>query len=254
MPDSSTQSPTGWGNFLGAGADALTNYLGNRSATGALTGAEQNAITTQTGVQGQLSGIYSGQRNLGNGADSALAAQLGLGGTPNYAAFNNSPGYQFALAQADQAIDRTAAANGSLYTPNTLAMLSQYNTGYASQNYNNYIGQLMQSAGLGAQGNSGLATGVTSTGANISQLQQNQGNAQAGGTANTTGIASSLLSKVPWGSVGNTVGGWFGNGSSGLGANYGAGATGTPDASSTYMGNGDNSGDPSGWGGSSNPN
>lgn len=262
MADANSQS--GWGGFIGGAAGGLVNYFGNQATTNAAVGGQQNAINTQTGLQGQLSDIYGTQRGLGVGADVSLANQLGIGGgAPNYAAFNNSPGYQFALSQGNQAIDRTAAANGSLYTPNTLAMLSQYNTGYASQNYNNYIGQLMQSAGLGASGNAGLASGIAGVGNNISQLQQNQGNTRASGAADTTGIASNLLSKIPWGQVASGAGNWFNgsNSSSGagnyFGSDYGTGASGTPDASSTQTWNGDNSGDPSGWAGwggdSSNP-
>lgn len=217
MADPNAQSgASGWGNLLGEGAGALANYWGNSSATNALVGGENNAINTQTGLQGQLSGIYGSQRAVGAGADASLAGALGLGGAaPNYSGFTNNPGYQFAVQQGDQAINRQASANGNLYTPNTLAMLSQYNTGYASQNYNNYINQLMQSAGLGAQGNSGLAQGLSQSSNNVSQLQQNQGNARAGGTANSTGIASNLLSKVPWGQVGSTVGSWFGSNNTG---------------------------------------
>lgn len=219
MADTNAQSGVSdWGNLLGAGANALTNYLGTQSATNALVGGENNAINTQQGLQGQLSDIYGNQRTLGVGADNALGGQLGLYGAPNYAAFNNSPGYQFALQQGDQAINRNAAAQGSLYTPNTMAALSQYNTGYASQNYNNYISQLMQSAGIGAQGNQGLAQGLSQSSNNVSQLQQNQGNAKAGGAANTTGVASNLLSKVPWGQVASGASNWWnGNGSSNTG-------------------------------------
>lgn len=216
MADSST-GITDWGNLLGAGIGAGAQYFGNSSAVNSLTGAENNAIGTQTGVQGQLTGIYGSQRNLGNGADSALSSSLGLGGTPDYSAFENSPGFQGSLALGNQAIQRSASANGSLYTPNMLNQLGQYDTTYASQNYNNYIGNLMSAAGLGAQGNAGLGTGITSTGANISQLQQNQGNAQAGGAVNASGITSNLLNKVPWGSIGNAIGGVGNSGTSGYG-------------------------------------
>lgn len=230
MADTSSQAGiTNWGGLLGAGAGALVNYLGNNSATGALTSAEGNAINTQTGLQGQLTGIYGGQRTLGSGADVALGAQLGLNGTPDFSAFQNSPGFQGSLALGNQAIERAASSNGSLYTPNMLNQLGQYDTTYASQNYNNYIGQLMQSAGLGASGNQGLAQGYTSSGNNISQLQQNQGNARAGGAANTSGITSNLFSQI-----GNGIGGLFSgsnNGStnpnaSGVGS-FGAGSSDT---------------------------
>lgn len=245
-----------WGSLLGAGAGAVTNYLGNNSATTSLTNGNQNAINTQTGVQGQLGDIYGAQRGLGVGSDAALGAQLGLGGTPNYAAFLNSPGFQGSLGLGNQAIERAASSNGSLYTPNMLNQLGQYDTTYASQNYNNYIGQLMQSAGLGAQGNAGLAQGIYNTGSNISQAQQNQGANKAGGQANASGVASNLLGKVPWGSVASGIGNAWNSGVANnyFGSDYGTGASGTPDASSTNQGNGDNSGDPTNWmGDSSNP-
>lgn len=212
---------TDWSSLIGAGVGAGVGLIGNNSSTSALVGGEQNAIGTQQGVQSSLNSIYGQQRALGNGADTSLAAQLGLGGTPDYSAFNNSPGYQFAVGQANQATDRTAAANGSLYTPNTLAMIGQNNAGYASSNYNNYISQLLQSAGLGAQGNAGLASGTTTVGNNVSQLQQNQGNAQAGGAANASGIASNLLSRLPYGQIGNAI-----TGSSGGSIAGGANASG----------------------------
>lgn len=204
-----------WGPLLGAGAQGLVNYFGNQNATDSLVGGNNNAISTQQGIQGQLSGIYGNQRALGSGADSALSAQLGLGGTPDYAAFQNSPGFQGSLALGNQAIERGASANGSLYTPNMLNQLGQYDTTYASQNYNNYIGQLMSAAGLGGQANAGLASGTLSTGTNISQAQQNAGVNKAGGAANASGITSNLIGKIPWSAVGNYLGG---SGTSGTGA------------------------------------
>lgn len=183
-------------SLLAGSIGAGVGLLGTYGATNALTGAEQNAIGTQQGAYGASQGIYGNQASLGNAADTSLGAQLGINGqAPNYSAFNNSPGYQFAQAQGDQAIARGASANGSLYTPNTLAMLSQYNTGYASQNYNNYISQLMSSAGLGNSANQGLNSANLQTSGNVSQLQQNQGNAAAGGIANASGIVSNLIGR-----------------------------------------------------------
>lgn len=200
-------------SLLAGGIGAGVGLLGTYGATNALTGAEQNAIGTQQGAYGASQGIYGNQAALGNAADSSLGSQLGLYGTPNYSAFNNSPGYQFAQSQGDQAIARGASANGSLYTPNTLAMLSQYNTGYASQNYNNYVSQLMQSAGLGNSANQGLNSANLQTSGNVSQLQQNQGNAQAGGIANASGIVSNLI-----GRSGSLIGGSSDPNTSGIAA------------------------------------
>lgn len=233
MPASSANGAnnSGWSTFLGAGLGDVAQYIGSRNATDALTGGNNNAIDTQQNTRSQLTDIFGGQRSLGGGADTALAAQLGLGGTPNYSAFLNSPGFQGSLQLGNQAIERAASANGSLYTPNMLNALGQYDTTYASQNYNSYIGQLMQAAGLGAQGNSNLATGIYNTGSNISQAQQNRGQNQAAGSANTSGIVSNLIGKVPWGQVGNSVSNWWNNNGSGgedySGTSYGAGSSDT---------------------------
>jgi hypothetical protein len=226
----SSNGSTDLGSLLGAGATGLAGYLGNQSATNSLVSGENAGINTQLGTQQQLTNLYGGQTGTGNAAFSSLGAQLGMFGNANYTPFYSSPGYQFALSQGNQAIQRQTDANGSVYTPNELAMLSQYNTGYASQNYNNYISQLMSTAGLGAQGNQGLASGLLGTSGNISQLQQNVGNAQAGGAANQSGIVSNLLGKLPWSSIGSGLGSLLGGGSSllnGAGSILGGGTNGT---------------------------
>ncbi len=191
-----SQPITNGSDLLAAGLGAGVGLLGTYGATNALTGAEQNAIGTQTGAQGTINTIYGNQQGLGNSADAALSSQLGLGGTPDYSAFLNSPGFQGSLNLGNQAITRAASANGSLYTPNMLNQLGQYDTTYASSNYNNYINQLFQSAGLGAQANQGLANSNLATSGNIAQLQQNQGNANAGGITSAAGIASNLLGRA----------------------------------------------------------
>jgi len=216
MADSNSQSGWGgWGNLIGTGVSDLAQYYGNKSATDALVQGNNNAIGTQQGLQGQLTGLYGTQRNLGTGADTALMGTLGLGGNPNYSAFLNSPGFQGSLNLGNQAIERAASANGSLYTPNMLNALGQYDTTYASQNYNNYVGQLIQAAGLGAQGNANLGQNIYGTGANISQLQQNAGANRAGGAVNQSGITSNLLKSVPWTQIGNGVSNWWNGSNSG---------------------------------------
>jgi hypothetical protein len=90
---------------------------------------------------------------------------------------------------------------GNAYTPNTAAAVGQYVTGTASQDYNTYISQLMSSAGLGSTANTALQTGSQQSSNNISQLQQNIGQAQAMGY---TGVA-------------NAAGGLFGNNGAGTG-------------------------------------
>jgi hypothetical protein len=197
---------------------------GSLAAANAQVGADQSAITTQQSAMGNINGIWGTQQKLGQGADTSLGSALGTNGAaPNYSGFENMPGYQFAQQQGTQAIQRQAAAMGSAYTPNTAAAVGQYVTGTAMQDYNTYISQLMGAAGLGTTANQGLQTGTQNTSNNISQLQQNQGQAKAagytgvasavGGLFSPNGAGTGLLGSVLSGGNGSTGGGTGGTGS-----------------------------------------
>jgi hypothetical protein len=196
---------------------------GSQNAAQTQTNADANAIGTQQSTLGNISNIWGTQQNLGQGAQTALGAALGTNGQPaNYSNFYNMPGYQFAVNQGTQAIQRQAASMGSAYTPNTAAAVGQYVTGTASQDYNTYISQLMSAAGLGSTANQGLQTANQATGNNISTLQQNQGQAQASGV---TGASNAIGGLFGANGVGTSLIGAAGNYLSGGGsvgsANYG---------------------------------
>ena len=210
---------------------AGAGVYGSQNAAEKMTQADQNAIGTQQSTLGNIGNIWQTQRNLGTGADTALGSALGTNGKPaDYSGFENMPGYKFAVQQGTQAIQRQAASLGNAYTPNTAEAVGQYVTGTAMQDYNTYINQLMGAAGLGSTANAGLATPNYQTGANISQLQQNQGYAQASGVSGAA----------------NAVGGAFGP--NGVG-------TGLLGAAGRYLGGGGGAGGGApGGGGGFNPN
>jgi hypothetical protein len=219
-------SGSGLGSLLGG----VLNAYGSQNAAEAATNADLAGINTQQQTMGNIQGIYGTQQALGQGAQSTLASTLGTGGGPaNYSNFLNMPGYQFAVQQGTQAINRQAAAQGNAYTPNEAQAVGQYVTGTASQDYNTYVSQLEQAAGLGQQANQALTTAQYNTGTNISQLEANTGQAQANGYLGETGAASTglsgLLGSGANGSgIGNIFGGGGGSGSSNNGSGVGAGA------------------------------
>jgi hypothetical protein len=195
------------------------------AAGNALSNANQNVITTQQNNLGNINSIWSTQQALGQGADTALGSALGTNGQPaNYSGFENMPGYQFAVSQGTQAIQRQAAAMGNAYTPNTAAAVGQYVTGTASQDYNTYISQLMGAAGLGSTANTALQTANQNTANNISTAQQNIGAAQAGEYTSLANSAGSLFGANGAGtSLINAAGKAIGSGSSGSGGTSGSG-------------------------------
>jgi len=167
---------------------------GAQNAAQAQQNADNSAINTQQSTMGNINNIWNTQQQTGQGANTALQSSLGLGGKPaDPSNFLNMPGYQFAVQQGTQAIQRQAAAMGNAYTPNTAEAVGQYVTGTAAQDYNTYINQLMGAAGLGNSANQGLQTSNLQTGANISQLQQNIGQAQASGVSGAANAVGGLF-------------------------------------------------------------
>jgi hypothetical protein len=215
---------------------------GALAASNAQTGALNNAITTQQNTLGNINSIWGTQQSVGQGADTALSSSLGLGGAPaNPSNFLNMPGYQFAVQQGTQAIQRQAAALGNAYTPNTAEAVGSYVTGTASQDYNTYINQLLGAAGLGTTANQGLQTANQAAGNNISSLQQNIGQAQAAGIS---GVANSTAGLFGVNGAGSSL---LGAGANALGSNSATNAAAgiSPSAISTTNNSGINYGDTS---------
>lgn len=252
--------------LLGSLGTGINGAVGSSNAAAAMVQGDQNAINNQNTFLSQLQGIWSPQATAGNSAFPTLSSQLGLTGTPDYSAFYNSPGFQFAQQQGDQAINRGAAATGNAFSTSTLGALGNYNNGLASQTYQNYIGNLLSTANLGSTANQGLATGTYNTGANISQLMANQGNANASASLGTAGAVNQGLSSLlgPGSPLGSLIGsglssllGLGGSGAAGAGSGIGGAAGGLLNGlKSLFSGGGSNTSatDPySLTGGSNNP-
>jgi hypothetical protein len=197
-PDSSTNSllsailngSNPYASIIGGLGSAIASPL----ATGAANAGEANMEGQQSGVYNQLLNLWNPQYITGVGANANLQSVLGLNGAaPNYSAFENSPGYQFALQQTNNNVDRQAAASGNLYSTNTLGSIANYDSGLASTNYQNYVSQLMNAAGLGQGANQGLQGGRLTTGNNIGAGLVNQGaNTGAGIAGGIAGGAQAL--------------------------------------------------------------
>src|SRR5580698_4191307 len=223
-----TGCSSGLGSLLGGVLSTGASVYGSQNAAEANTNANIAAMGTANAGLANIQGIYGTQQQLGQGAMQTLGSTLGTNGQPaNYSNFLNMPGYQFAVQQGTQAINRQAAAQGNAYTPNEAQAVGQYVTGTASQDYNTYVSQLEQAAGLGQQANSALTGATLQTAGNVEQAQVNTGLAQAQGyNAAGTALGSSIGNIL--GSSGNGSGllGMLGGGSSGGGSsNNGTGVS-----------------------------
>lgn len=244
----------------GTVGSAVINSNAAKGAANAQAGAAANAAQTQMNLFNAQAGYAAPQRNLGYGADSLLAQLYGIPdpnaagansqyganaagasftgggggtsgapgtagpGTPNYNAFYNSPGYQFSLSQGQNAINRQASANGSLYSSNTMGALGAYTAGAAGTQYNNYVQQLMGLAGLGGSAVAGTNAAAQNAGNNISSTQLSAGNANASGVLGSAGAWTGAIQQggnllQRYGGGGGAGNDWNTYGGAGIGGN-----------------------------------
>jgi hypothetical protein len=223
-------SQFGAATTLGSLLTSAAGVYGSQNASEQQTQAINAGIQTQQNTMGNINSLYTPQTTLGNSAMGALGSAEGLNGAaPDYSGFMNMPGYQFAQTMGVQAGERQAAAMGNAGNSGTAAMIGNQVAGTAMQDYNTYISQLQNSAGLGASANQQLTGANLETGTNISQLQQNSGQAGASGVMG----ASSA--------VGGAIGGLVNGLTSGNGLLSGIGS-----AFNNLMGNGANNSGSSG--------
>lgn len=185
------------GAIIGAGVAAAgaSVYAANKSSS-----AMQSASRAANSEQGREFDLaYNAQapyRQVGGEALNQLASLYGLpqyqdpsmpatSAAPDYSAFYNSPDYAFARDQGIKAVTQNAALAGGLRSGNALRGVTDFASGLASQNFNNYANRLAALAGIGQ--NSAINTGnqAITTGQGIATNLINAGNARASGIQNS---------------------------------------------------------------------
>ena len=197
---------------LANGAQGATNQSGILGAVGKATGLSANSVPSLGGLVGSSGG---GSSFGGQGLSSALGGiaqgdaikkaqeeqlkaqqrQLANVGTFDPSNITNDAGYQFNLAQGQQGLDRSLAAQGGLQSGRALKAASQYNQDYANnalnsayqrwsdktgaQNsiYGNIGGIKAQSGLAGAQNLASTASGILNPQPSIEELLRLYGRA-----------------------------------------------------------------------------
>ncbi len=193
----------------GAGASAASGIYGARSQSDAAKSAGQlqkeaadNSLAFQKQQYNDQKALAAPYVAAGTSSLQELERQMGPGGSlsqqwgqtfqaPTAEQASQTPGYQFALGQGLQGIERGAAARGNLLTGGLLQAEQQYGQGLASQTYqqtfNNALTQYQNAYNQFQQGQANTynrLAGVAGTGqTQINQLGQ-QGQAAAGNVAN----------------------------------------------------------------------
>lgn len=166
--------------------DAFSNHDANiaaqQQAAGIAAGKDQATAAINKG-SGDLTTQYTAalqpflqNQTTANQGTTALGNALGLNGEAGNAAattaFQNNPGYKFALDQGTQNVDRNQAAAGMLASGNTDKAVADYTTGLANQGWNQYITNLLPYLGASQGAAGGIAAVDTGLG---NQLNANQG-------------------------------------------------------------------------------
>lgn len=184
-------------------------------------------------IPGSTLPMFSPYINAGQSALPKLQGQYGgLLNDPSQklnqigAGYKESPGLNFAIQKALGSLDRQNIANGMGGSPMNREQDIQTATGYANQDYNNYMQNALGLYGQGLTGEQGLATGGLGASTNMANMiaqamaqsgnlaysgQQNQNNARnslIGGIGSGLGSLSAFL---PWSGIGNLFGGGFGS-------------------------------------------
>ena len=205
---------------IGAG---LIGAAGARSAARTQASAADRATDAQLTATRETNDMLSRFRRediarfdpfyrSGLGAQNALAYNMGLGPRPEgYSGFQATPGFQFAVEQADDAVQGSVAARQGLASGAAMDALQANRMGMANQEFGNYLARLQSMAGAGQ--NAAALQGATSAnyagqigqntmagGQAMAQGAANRGNAMAAGTV---GGVNALMS-----GINNGIGAW----------------------------------------------
>lgn len=178
-------------------ADWLSSLLGLGSGDPTIAAANQNkGVISQYGTDAnslidQGSTAAGGYLNSTANSYAPLAADatakgqlyanaLGVNGAAGNAAatsaFQTSPGYQFSLDQGLQALDRSAAAHGTLQSGQSGIDTVNYGVGAANNEYQNWLGQLGSSNDILGTG----LTGAANANSNLANLATGTSSAKVG--------------------------------------------------------------------------
>jgi hypothetical protein len=164
--------------LIGMGTSLVGGLIGSNSANNAaqaqrdaankaadyLKGNSQQALDFQNNQWGQTQNNFAPYLQSGQGANNALQYGLGIGGSANgsgvgqgsllqgYQGFTaptgldmqNDPGYMERLKLGTDALQKSAAARGSVLTGGTAKALDSYAQDYASNEYGNVYGRALQ--------------------------------------------------------------------------------------------------------------
>ncbi len=163
-----------------------TGIIGGIRGAKAIDRAKTHQAAGQSAAQNQLNPYM----DTGRQSNEMLSNKLGsgqLGGTFTPGDLTRDPGYQFRLAQGEQALGRKQSAGGNVFSGQAMKEAQEYGQGLADQTYNdaynrwlqeqqNTYGMLSEQSGQGlgaARDWGGYATNIGDINANAVIAKEN---------------------------------------------------------------------------------
>lgn len=171
--------------IIGAGMGTQA-YFGNKSRgaakRAAQAAAEEMRLSKKKAIGYQQPFYNSGMLGLNNLTGLLTGFQYDTQGNKTSLneqeranLFEKSPGYQFRLQQAQNALQASQAAKGGLLSGGAMKEMNAYTQGIASDEYSNYINQLAGLAGIGQNAATAMGNYQIGAGSQIANYTQQAG-------------------------------------------------------------------------------
>ena len=190
---------------MGAIAAGSAIYGAHKSSSAAKKASETQADSAQAALDQQRAMYESTRGDLAPYREAGGQGLTSLTGllTAGPGEFTTSPGYQFRLDEGRKALEKSAAARGTLLTGGTLKGMERYAQGVASDEYqrfldryNTRVGQWGSLAGMGQNAAAQQGASNTAFGNAASGLLTDQGNVRAAGTVGSANAWNGAISQA----------------------------------------------------------
>lgn len=166
--------------------------------------AGMGALPNLQGISGEYEKMYKDPNEI--------ISRLGSG-------YRESPGYRWKLNQGENAINNAAAMNGMIGTGQHQQQAGELAGNLADQDFQQYLGKILELFTGGLQGRAGIESGIFNTGAeaggslaaNLAKILQAKAGLAYEGAANKNKQTSDIFSNI--GSMGSKIGSAIGFGS-----------------------------------------
>ena len=231
---------TGWGialEAIGNLGEGISGVIGSNQIAETQNHAIDTATATSNKYYNEAKGYQQPYADMGLADTQKLNQQVNNGDFIDKSQFQfsqNDPGYQYQLAQGNQAVQQNAASMGQMFSGATMKALSKYGNNMANQSYqqaysryqdqrnfnqtnlNNRYLQMNNLSNMGINANNNLTTMTTNQGQTLAGLDLARGNVNAQRVASNVGNTQGVFKSIA------DVGGGMAGSQSGSAATGGA--------------------------------